>query len=602
MWRKDARRYGVVVALWAMVALALLGAGTPRRRRSDPPPQKVEETIGDLAIIASHSDQRLEGVGLVRGLDNTGSDPPPSWYREKLIDEMRKAGVENSNKVLADPRVSMVIVRVSIPTGTTTTDHLDAQIELPPGSGTKSLAGGYLMSCRLKEVMIAGGTPKEGPELATAEGPVLIGTEAQPDDPKHGRILGGARIRKEIPFTMAIKENRRSFKTATLIENVINRRFHQTEGLKQVGMATAKTDEYLVLRVPNIYHHNFLRYFRVVKLLSTLDNPALQEQRKAAWAKELLDPTKAGIAALRLEGIGITAIDALKTGLTSSSDQVKFFAAESLAYLNDASGAEILGDNAIKRPEFRAYALAALAATDQPAARMKLIKLMDVPDIAVRYGAFHSLRIMDESEPFLGRVRVMDEIEDDPDDSDSMSLAIGGARRHHHVEREDPFELYVVDSDGPPLVHLSRTRRCEVVLFGRAQQLLTPIVLGTGSILLNAADGDDMVQISRISSGRAGESDSKVEATLVLADVIRRTANLGARYPEVASILYSAYNQKNLPGGLVIDAVPGPTPAYVEAALLGKDVTKKDDAVKKTGLDKSKKRGFFNRLFRRKGS
>jgi hypothetical protein len=581
-----------------MVALALLGAGTPRRRRSDPPPPKVDETIGDLAIIASHSDQRLEGVGLVRGLDNTGADPPPSWYREKLVDEMRKAGVENANKLLADPRVSMVIVRVNIPTGTSTTDHLDAQIELPPGSGTKSLAGGYLMSCRLKEVMIAGGTPKEGPELAVAEGPVLIGTEARPDDTKHGRVLGGARIRKEIPFTLAIKENRRSFKTAKMIEDVINRRFHQTEGLKQVGMATAKTDEYLVLRVPNIYHHNFLRYFRVVKLLASLDNPALQEQRKAVWGKELLDPSKAGIAALRLEGIGITAIDTLKTGLTSSSDQVKFFAAEALAYLNDASGAEILGENAIKRPQFRAYALAALAAADQPAARIQLIKLMNVPEVAVRYGAFHALRTMDEYEPVLGRVQVMDEIPVDPDDTDSMSLAIRGPRRQR-VSREDPFELYIVDSDGPPLVHLSRTRRCEIVLFGKDQRLLTPIVLGTGSILLNAADGDETVQISRISSGRAGEEDAKVEASLVLGDVVRRTANLGAKYPEVASILYSAYNQKNLPGGLVIDAVPGPTPAYVEAALMGKDVTKKDDALKKTSLEK-KKPGFFGRLFRRK--
>ena len=60
------------------------------------------------------------------------------------------------------------------------------------------------------------------------------------------------------------------------------------------------------------------------------------------------------------------------------------------------------------------------------------------------------------------------------------------------------------------MIHVARTRRCEIVVFGRGQKLLTPVVLGTGSILLNAADGDEKVQISKIVPSQFGDGDQKV--------------------------------------------------------------------------------------------
>ena len=47
---------------------------------------------------------KVEGVGLVVGLDNTGADPPPSWYRKQLVDEMSKAGVEKPRGCWPVPR------------------------------------------------------------------------------------------------------------------------------------------------------------------------------------------------------------------------------------------------------------------------------------------------------------------------------------------------------------------------------------------------------------------------------------------------------------------------------------------------------------------
>ena len=45
----------------------------PRRRRRGAPP-KVQETVGDLSFVVSRGEMKVEGVGLVVGLDNTGVD------------------------------------------------------------------------------------------------------------------------------------------------------------------------------------------------------------------------------------------------------------------------------------------------------------------------------------------------------------------------------------------------------------------------------------------------------------------------------------------------------------------------------------------------
>ncbi len=585
----------------ALLALIQVGAGPEKKKKKESRPPTVQETVGDLSFVVSRGEWKVEGVGLVRGLDNTGADPPQSWYRKQLVDEMTKAGVEHAEKLLAKPQWSMVIVRLTIPIGVDTTDRLDVQVEVPPACGTTSLAGGYLMLTRLREVNrgIGQSGPLTGKEMALAQGPIMIGTPGKPNDPKIGRVLGGGKVKKDYPFTLVIKENRESYRTAKMLETVINERFHQTEDGHQKGVAAAKTPSYLELKVPKLYHQNQQRFFRVVQLLQMIDSPDLHSRRMAAWTNDLRDPTTAGIAAMKLEGLGTTAVDSLKEGLKNANSQVRYFSAEALAYLNDTSGVTVLGDTILAEPKFRAYALAALAALDQPASHLKLRKLMDDPSVEVRYGAFNALRTLDPSDPFLGLVRVLDPpiVEDEPEERpESMALALAIASRRTRAVLDDPFGLYVVDSEGPPLIHVSRTRRCEIVVFGRTQKLLTPVVLGTGPISLNAADSDEKIEISKIVPTQAGDSDTKITASLDLAEIVRRLANLGAGYPEVVSILETAQRQKNLPGQLVVDAVPTANNTYLEA-VLGKDLTaKRDDALKRTSGESSRstlRRRFF---------
>ena len=586
MRSRDPRRVRGIAALAAVSALALslAGASDSKKVRVESSPPKVDESVGDLASIQSHAGTKLEGVGLVVGLDNTGVDPPPSYYRQKLLEDMRKAGIESAESYLKDSRFSMVIIRMTIPPGASPKDRIDADVELPPGCGTKSLAGGRLLECRLREMRVAGGAVRDGPEFATVQGPVMTGNDKEPGNFKLGRVLGGGRVKKEIPYQLILNENRQSFRVSKLLETVVNQRFPQSQGMNQKGSAEAKTDRVLVLKVPQVYHENQERFFRIVKLLPVVDTPEQRTRRLAVWQKQLLDPKTAGVASLRLEGIGITAADTLKTALVSPNAQVRFFAAESLAYLNDPEGAEMLGQAVIGQPEFRAYALAALGSMDQPASHMKLRKLMDDPDGEIRYGAFNALRILSPDDPFLGQVPVLDDPKpaDDEDVTAPDSMAVALTRATNRRRPVDPFSLYLVDCEGPPMVHLARTRRCEIVVFGRGQTLLTPLVLGTGPFLLNASEGDESIKLTKIVPSRYGEQDQKVECTLGLGDVIREAATMGASYPEIVTVLQAAERQKNLSGPLVIDALPGTSPVYDQAVVAGKDTTKKDDALKRT--------------------
>jgi flagellar basal body P-ring protein FlgI len=588
-------------ALVAIAALALLPMGAAPKKKKEGTPPKVQETVGDLSFVLSHGEIKVEGVGLVVGLDNTGVDPPNSWYRKQLVDEMSKAGVEKSEKFLANPQVSMVIVRLTIPIGVSPKDRLDVQVEVPPACGTTSLAGGFLLTTRLREVLLAGGSPKESFDAAFAQGPVMIGTPGKPNDAKVGRVLGGAKVKKNRPYTLVIKENRESYRTVKMLETVVNERFHEFENGHQKGAATAKTPLYLELKVPTLYHQNQDHFFRVVQLLSMIDSPDLRARRTDVWTKELVDPTTAGVAAMKLEGLGPAGIEPLKTGLQSPNAQVRFFCAESLAYLNDTAGVDVLGETATKNPIFRVYSLAALSAMDQPASHMKLRKLMDEPEVELRYGAFNALRTLDPHDPFLGLVRVLDEpkqeeVEDEP--TDSMAVAITSSARRRRLTQTDPFGLYVVDSEGPPLIHISRTRRSEIVVFGRQQKLLPPIVLDTGAIFLNASDSDDKIELSKIVPSQFGDSDVKLTTSLELADIVRKTASLGATYPQIVAILEAAKRQKNLSGQLVVDAVPASNNTYLEA-VLGRDTTaKRDDSVKRTSAEAPKRRWLFG-LFSR---
>lgn len=604
MRRRVRSRAGATTAFVA-ACFALTQAFAGSLIKAKPAPPKVKETVGDLAYFYQMQDIAVQGVGLVIGLNKTGGDPPPGVYRDQLLEQMRKANVEGAEKLLKDPGVTAVVVKAKIPIGATFKDRIDLHVEPIPGSTATSLAGGQLLEARLSE-MVRGGDNQVhvGAHWVVGGGPVLTGDEADPNNLKVGKVLGGGKIKREFPYTLVIKENRRSIKTSAILMSVINQRFHRAEGVNEQGMVTAKDvkapDKYLNVKIPSVYHLNETRFFQVVKLLPIATSADLEKQRIEECRKLLLEPKTSAKAALRLEGFGQNAVVVLKEGLKSESRQVKFFSAEALAYLNDASGTEILAENVIKDAKFRVFALAALAAMDQPPAYMALRKLMSEPDLSVRYGAFDALRTIDAQDPSLGRVQVIDAPNRrlDDDRADDMALHYSKAVQKKGRYFRDPFEFYVVDSDGPPLIHVSTIRRCEIVIFGMNQKMLTPMTLSDGAgLMVNASDGDSTVQVSRITPNSVDNPNTKATVSLEIDGVIKTMARMGASYPEIITVLLKGQDGRNLPGPLAIDGGPGPNEAYFRAVYLGEDATaKKDSGLKRTSGEDGGIGGWFTKV------
>src|SRR5512142_1502964 len=62
MRRTDLRRGQALAVLMGVTALALIGAGSARKKRYEPPPPKVEETVSNIASIVSRAEIKVEGV------------------------------------------------------------------------------------------------------------------------------------------------------------------------------------------------------------------------------------------------------------------------------------------------------------------------------------------------------------------------------------------------------------------------------------------------------------------------------------------------------------------------------------------------------------
>ncbi len=113
--------------------------------------------IGQYTQIVGQNLVTLEGAGLVVGLDGTGEDPPPSLARQMVLDDMKRRGVPNPNKLLKSPNVAIVVVTAYLPPLIREGDHFDVEVSLPAGSKVKSLNGGYLMETYLAEHILVPG-------------------------------------------------------------------------------------------------------------------------------------------------------------------------------------------------------------------------------------------------------------------------------------------------------------------------------------------------------------------------------------------------------------------------------------------------------------
>lgn len=556
------------VRCWLIAAsLAMLcsGCAGPAIRSQSPEIEALAhleagtKLVGDYATPWGLNDKRIERAALVTGLADTGSDPPPGPQRATLVSDMQSRGVLEPNALLASTSTSLVWVHAYLPPGIRRGERFDVFVEVPADNETTSLAGGWLMETKLAEMAVIGNTVRDGHDMGVAAGPLLV------DPVASGTLDSKSRIRARVPgggvslvdrdLGLVLAPEHRSFAMSKRIGDWINRRFHAVIRGAKRGVATPQTDRFIALEVPPIYRHNLARYLRVVQSVAVIEPPGGRHARLQLLARQLEDPVTAPAAALRLEAIGKEAIPTLRKALESKDAEIRFAAAEALAYLDESIAASHLADAAANLRSTRPAALAALGVLDDANGVDALQTLLANRSAETRYGAFRALWRMD---PDLPQVR--------------------GERLG------DSCSLHILDVKGPPLVHVTRSARPEIVFFGTEHPVSSGLRAEAGASIVVVVE-DEKATVSRFVPGQA---DRQVEVPAGADTIVRSIIELGGSYPDAVQFLQQASSGRALGSRLAFDALPsefdGRPTIHEEASARTRDIpADADDSTAATG-------------------
>ncbi len=483
--------------------------------------------IGDYALPWGLNAQRIERAALITGLPGTGSDPPPGPQRQSLLSDMQARGVVEPNTLLASPATSLAWVHGYLPPGVRKGDRFDIFVEVPPDNETTSLAGGWLMETRLAEMAVVGNMIRDGRVQGVAEGPLLVDPVSNgtldPVSKLRARVPGGGVSLASRPIGLIVTPENRSVAMSKRLGDCINRRFHAIVRGSKRGVATPKTDRYIELEIPTVYRDNLARYIRVVRCVAVIEPPSGRHARLELLSRQLQDPVTAPTAALRLEAIGKESIPTLRQALDSRDAEIRFAAAEALAYLGESIAAEPLAEAATNLRSARPAALAALSVLDDANGIDALQSLLSSPSAETRYGAFRALWTMDRQLPLV-----------------------------RGEQLGDACSLHVLDVKGPALVHVTRSTRPEIVFFGTSHPIQDGLRAEAGGTIVVVVDGT----VATLSRFVPGQADRQIEVAAAADAIVRGIIELGGTYPDAVQFLQQASSHRALESRLAFDALP----------------------------------------------
>ena len=259
---------------------------------------------------------------------------------------------------------------------------------------------------------------------------------------------------------------------------------------------------------------------------------ALQD-RLLLLDQQLDDPLTAANAALRLEAIGgDEAIEILKKALKSNDPEVRFYAAEALAYLDETAAVDPLADVARDEPAFRVNALAALSAMDDVMAYDALRSLLEVKSAETRYGAFRALWAMNEHDPLVRGENLGDQF-------------------HYHV-----LDVAGAGHDPRHAAAIGRKSCCSA----RSSSFDLPLVLDAGkNILVNGQSGGK-ITVSRFTP--AAEPQQRIVSTQRRRSRFARSSTSAARIPTWCRRSSRPSTTARSPAASEVDALPEPGRQY----------------------------------------
>ena len=496
--------------------------------------------VARICKMAGLTPQKIEGVALVSNLNGTGSAAKPGELRKRLLRDLETVETPlPAEELLQSKNTEMVLVKGLLPAGVRKGDRFDLQIFPLSETDATSLQGGYIQKMRLRITAQLGGTVKEGHLQGLGKGRVLTHSAFETRDDASNRlsglVLGGGTSKVDRDLALLIRTGSKSIRTSTSISGAINERFTVSTSTGLEGVANSKTDQVIELKIPDQYRHNVGRFAQVISNMA-YDEPAhLRVNRMDTLGVSLQNPLTAGLSAIRLEAIGKQALPTLKRALGSSDLQVRFAAAQSLAYQGLNDGVEILATAARTEPAFRWQALAALTTLESAAADGVLESLLGEPSAETRYGAFRAIRKRNPQSPLVAG---------------------------QWMSRD--FKMCVVDNQSPALLHFSRADIAEIVVFNDSQTFSDQFLyVESGLTVKSNMDGTVTVATYH--------SDDSFRATCSdrVSDVIQTVSQAGYGYETLLKMARLSMKEGTLNGRLVVDATPKVGRRYQSKILPG---------------------------------
>ena len=202
---------------------------------------------------------------------------------------------------------------------------------------------------------------------------------------------------------------------------------------------------------------------------------------------------------------------------------------------------------------------------DEAICQIKLREILasDMDD-ETRYGAFRALRAIDNE-----------------------ADAVAG----EHLN--DAFWLHRVAPQAAPMVHVSTSRRAEIVLFGKDPSLRAPFSIQAGDFTLTAGEEDERCSITRIVPGQ-GEPQRR-NSTMAIYDILRLMASMGAGYPEALEFIQQADHGKAVSCVVRRDALPRTLTVQelAKIARQGKSIDLSDEDLIRSGSEPGALPGLF---------
>lgn len=580
-----------VITTFLLVIAAFAYCGCAKKVPKDPYKEQQAKVlmnkgrlVQDLASPANVHAAKMEGVALVRGLQGTGADEPPSTYQQLLLqDMMRDPDKKRTAKSeIASLNTAIALMKTIVPPGARKGDRLDVDIQLLPTSEASSIQNGYVEDGELYQYM-ATDIIRRGYQLGIVNGYITLDPDLIEKKSsvayKQGKIIGGAVVKRSRPIWLELKENERSAGVAQRIEDVINKRFSYTKagyaGKRKVAEATSGAAR-INLEVPEEYRDNIIRYVNVVGAISFFETEDELNERVDKLAQQLLKPETSEFASVQLEAIGSNnqkVVDAIKRGMESPDPEVRFNSAITSSYFNIRAErqltAKILAEFAKTDTKRRPASLATMGVCMKTSFDVdsELRNLLSDSNIETRYGAFRALWTRNPTD-----------------------YMIQGENMEHQ------FSYHCLNCGGTPYVHIAQSVRPEIVLFNSDQIYLQGEVdlEANPRLTIRSEDNDIVVKKYELDDG----IDEQRRVSYKVDDVIRAMVEIGATYPDVVSFLTQAKSRSLLVATsaegessacpLAIDALPGAKESHFKRIRDVEEIAKREEEREKAEREANK--------------